>query len=216
MSRTLVAAVAVLAAIGTGRAPAQQPEATLQPVSHGIFWSFDPIHGVMQGIPLASFAVPGKLSTVEFADASTPTKTYTGTIDITFTVNLISTLPKNAVLRCSGAVGLEYETETMSGQVTLISLIGNGNTAESVDATVSQTTATCKFKVPYAWTLPASTSTTKVTVQGVTGSVGVAADQLDAEGVVIRTYRSTSVQLPGIVAIPQDGITTSLTASTVL
>jgi hypothetical protein len=216
MRRVFSAALAFLAVLGVSSAPAQQAEAAAQRSAPGILWSFDPVHGVMQAVPVGGYAAMGKAGSGAVVDASTPMKTYTGTIDITVTLNLVSTLPKNAALRCSATVDLGYQIEATSGSIPLLSSLLGSLNGESVDATVSAGVATCQFAIPYSWTIPASSSTTKVTINGIEGAVGIAADQLDAMGAVIRVYRNTTVQLIGPTAIPPDGNTTTLTASTVL
>jgi hypothetical protein len=223
MGRVLVAALAILAISGGGSAVAQQAEAAARPAVQHIVWSFDPVRGLMQPTPVASSAAPAATASAAVvpgavADATASSKTYTGTIDITVTVNLISTLPAKAALRCTGSVELPYQVESTNGTLPplfLSSLVG-ANTTENVNATVAAGIATCRFTLPYSWTVPLSTSTTKVTIEGIAGSVGIAADELDANGAVIRAYRSNSVQLTGPTTIPQDGSTTMLTASTVL
>jgi hypothetical protein len=196
---------------------AQQAEPGGESSPHHVSFSFDPVHGVMQGSPVAPFVIPGKQ---EAATPSTTTAaaTYTGTIDITVTVKLISTLPKDTTLRCSGSVGLEVIT---TEQITPNLGLGTGsflNNQESVNATISGSTATCKFSLPYSWAVPASTSKSTVTVSGITGSVGIAATATETTGSIPTNIvvRSTSASLIGPATIPADGSTTTLTASTVL
>jgi hypothetical protein len=215
MRRVLSTALAALAFLGAGRALAQQPESTAVPAVHRVIWTFDPVHGTLQATSAAQVFTAGKPNPAVLAAATASTQTFTGTVDITVTVNLISALPHGAALRCSGTVDLEYQVESTSTVNVLSSITGNGY-SESVDAAVAGSAATCKFTIPYSWTVPASNSTTLVTIEGITGAVGIAADQLDSEGVVVRAYRSTTVQLSGPVPLPKDGATTTLTASTVL
>jgi hypothetical protein len=216
MRLVLSIALAALAVVGASRGVAQQPEQAALPAFHGVTWTFDPVHGTMQAAPAARVFTAGKLDSAVVGETAATSKTYTGTIDITVTVNLISTLPKGAALRCSGTVDLQYGIEVTGGTLPLLSSLVGAGTSESVDATVSAGVATCKFAIPYSWTVPASTSTTKITIGGITGAVGIAADQVNADGAVVRVYRSATVQLTGPTTVPQDGTTTTLTASTVL
>jgi hypothetical protein len=216
MRRILSVSLAATLFAGTGLALAQQPEAAVRPTAQRIFWQFDPIHGVMQPVVVAGSATPGSAPARSAPETTASAKTYTGTVDIAFTVNLISTRPPYSVLRCSGSVALAIEEETTTTPLNLGILLGDLTAAESVDPTLSDNTAKCQFKIPYSWTVPASTSTTTITIQGISGAVGIAADELDANGAVIRTYRSSSTPLPGPIPLPQDGATISLTASSVL
>jgi hypothetical protein len=203
--------LAVLAAIGPACVLAQT-EPSGDPAPHHVAWSYDPVHGTMQAAPQPGVIVPGKLT----AAVASPAKTYTGTIDVVFTVKLISTQLAGETVRCSASVSLEYEAiDTVTPSSLLIS-IGAPNSGQSVDAVVSGGTATCKFSIPYSWTVPASTSTTQVTVQGISGSVGISTGELNTSGVLVRTFRSTTMELPPATAIPPDGTTTILAASTVL
>ena len=216
MRKFLFIVLAALVFAGAGRAPAQQTESAAQSASHRVTWSFDPVNGVIKATPPAGYVVPG---TLEPAASTTSPTTYTGTIDITFTIKLVSALHQGAIVRCSGNIGLEYSLEESIGATSFSLLLGNvQETTESVGAAVSGSTATCRFSIPYSWTVPASTSKNTVTIQGIVGSVGVAEDVLDSvTGTkVLRVVRSTSVGLTGPSTIPQDGTTTTLSASTVL
>jgi hypothetical protein len=218
MRRVLSIALAALVVLGASRALAQQPESSASQAVHGVIWTFDPVHGTMQATPAVRVLHPGKLDPAVVGATAKAPKFYTGTIDITVTINLISALPTGAALRCSGTaeIALNYEiTGTGTSGPDLI-VLSQPSSSESVDATVAGSTATCKFTIPYDWAVPASTSTETITPEGITGAVGIAADQLDANGAVVRTYRSTTVELTGPTTVPQDGSTTTLTASTVL
>jgi hypothetical protein len=188
-----------------------QTEPSGEAAPHHVAWSFDPVHGSMQVVPQPAIVIPGKF---EAAAISEP-KTYTGTIDIVYTVKLVSPQIKGEAVRCSGSAALEYEELGTSTTTTILINIGALSNAQSVDAIVAGSTATCRFSIPYSWTVPASTATTTVTVQGISGSVGIATSELDTLGAVVRTYRSANQQLEGI-AVPAEGATVTLTASGVL
>ena len=124
------------------------------------------------GHPAVQLCDPGQAGTFLAAAATTAPTTYTGTIDINFTIKLISAVPKGALLRCSGNVGLEYEVEEKISTLEIGLSAGLLESAENVDATVSGSTATCKLTIPYSWTVPASSSSSMVVIQGIVGSVG--------------------------------------------
>jgi hypothetical protein len=207
MRRISCVALAVLAAIVPACVLAQT-ESSGERAPHHLAWSFDPVHGSMQVVPQPAIVIPGKL---EALTASEP-KTYTGMIDVVYTVKLVSAQIKGEAVRCSGSVALEYEESGTSTTTTIFLNIGALSNAQNVDAVVSGSTATCRFTIPYSWTVPASTTTTTVTVEGISGSVGIATNELDSSGAVIRTYRSAMQQLEGL-AVPAEGATVTLTAS---
>jgi hypothetical protein len=224
MVRVSSAVLACLFLMGSGFAWSQESEFAAQPAPHRVSFSYDPVHSAILATPAPTVLVPGKIDAAP-ADTAAAT-TYTGTIAITFTIKLISAVPKGATLHCGANVGLEYSVET---QVTS-GLIGLGgalsNTSESVEATVAGSTATCRFSIPYSWTVPASTPTTTVTISGITGSVGVSEGVSESPVIgiafaqtstaVTNVSRSTSVELTGPTTIPADGTTTSISVSTVL
>jgi len=199
---------------GTGLALAQQPEAVAHPAAQRIFWQFDPIHGTMQPVVVAGSATPGSAPMRTVSETTASPKTYSGTVDIAFTVILVSPRTANSVLRCTGSIALEIET-TGTGGIGF-GILETTAAGESMDPTFSDNTARCQFKIPYSWTVPASTSTTTVTVLGISGAVGIASDELDGNGAVVRTYRSNSAPLANPIPLPQEGTTVSVAASTVL
>jgi hypothetical protein len=214
MRRLLISTLALLVILATGRALAQQAEVNNLPASHGVTWSFDPVHKVMQATPRAGYVLPGKPDAATLASATTATRTYTGTIDITVTVNLVSTFSKGTTIACNAGVGLDYEVLRITSST---STLGNGGimqSSENVQAVISGNTATCTFTIPYSWTVPASSSTTLVVIQGITASVGINSQSSDITTSFVG--RGTQVDLAGPASIPADGTTTTLTASTVL
>jgi hypothetical protein len=214
--RILSFSLAVSALLGAGLALAQPPEAASRPAAQRIAWSFDPVHGTMQPVTVTGVAMPPAAPARPAAETTSTAKTYTGVVDITFIVNLVSTRPANSVLRCTGSVGLALEEQATAPPVNSLILLDDVTAGESVDPTISGSTATCRFKIPYSWTVPASTSTTTIAVEGLNGAVGIASDQLDSAGAVIRTYRSNSTPLPDPIPLPQDSATVAVTVSTVL
>lgn len=212
MHRVLPIALTALIYLGTNCALAQQ-------TAHHVAWSYDPVNNVVNATP-ASYTGTVTPETSS-SNAKTSATTYTGTVDVALTANLISSVPKGAILRCSSNVGLEYTAESSlstTSSAFATSSFGILNSTESADAKVSGSTATCTFSIPYSWTVPASTSTTTVKIGGITGSVGITEYVLDSvTGTkTLRVVRSTSVELTGPSKMPADGTTTALTASTVL
>jgi hypothetical protein len=220
MDRALSIACIALAVLGASQIAAQQ-EPTAEPALHRATWTFDPVKGTMQATPAAVVVIPGKPEAVAETTPPTSPITHTGTVDITLTINLVSAVPKGALLRCSGSAALDYSVEStgISTGMAVIGIVGGvQQSSESVDASVSGATATCKFAIPYSWTIPGYPAGTTVTVQGITGSVGVSEDILDSVtgANVLRVVRSTTKELTGPATMPADGTTTKLTASTVL
>lgn len=217
MRRFFLFPLAVLLVLGATRLAAQ-PESTLQPSGRRVTWSFDPVHGSMQPTPPAATVVSGRLDPEAAAGSNTAGGVYTGTINLTVTVKLISTLPKNAVVACTGAIGLEYTTMVQVSSLSLSVGAGALSSTEHVYATLSGSTATCNFTIPYSWTIPASSSSTIVTINGVGGAVGVEAEMADSTtGIsLLRVLRTTTVEVVGPATIPANGTTTTLTASSVL
>ena len=204
-------ALAVLAAIVPACVLAQtEPSGEASP--HHLAWSFDPVHSTMQVVPQPAIVIPGRLTAATTAEP----KTYTGTIDIIYTVKLVSAQIRGEAVRCSGSVALEYEVSETSTPTAILITFGALGSSQSVDAIVSGSTATCRFSIPYSWNVPASTTANPVSVQGITGSVVIATSELDTLGAVVRTYRSTSQQLEGPIPVPAEGATVTVTASGVL
>lgn len=219
MHRFLSLVLATAAMCATS-ALCQQTDTDVAP-SHRVTWSFDPQRGTLIATPPAPTLIQGKLDSEALANATTTSTTFTGTILITATVKLISSVPKGATLLCSGVAGLEYEVEKQSTTLTEISF-DVLQSLETAYATVSGNLATCRFSIPYSWVVPASstsgTTKTTVTIQGVLGEVAIAENVLDANlgANVLRTVRSTFLDLTGPTTIPADGAKTPLTASMVL
>jgi hypothetical protein len=221
MRRILSIALAALAVLGASRALAQRPEGTAVPAMHGVTWTFDAVRGRMQATPAARVVIPGKPSPAKIAAATTTSTTYTGTIDITVTVNLISEIPKGATLNCSTGAGLDYEVLTGDfiepGTGTTSGFSGDEQINENVQVTVTGNKATCTFSIPYIWTVPASTSTTLIVVQGISGSVEISTQySLTNGGLTTSVNRYTQVDLAGPTTMPPDGTTTSLTGTAAL
>jgi hypothetical protein len=75
------------------------------------------------------------------------TTTYSGTVEVTVTVTLKTTLPKGDSVACSVDAIATSETETSP-----FTSVAYDETATSI-ASVSGSTATCKVNIPYSWLL---------------------------------------------------------------
>jgi hypothetical protein len=220
MRRIFCCALATIAIVAVCRASAQQADAApTHATSHHLTWTYDPLHGTMQAKVPPPVVYEGQPEAAPAATTPPATTTYSGTIAIDFTISLVSSVPANSSLICSAGAGIEYTvTEKVSSDFTAeyIYII---EASQSVDATVSGTTATCKFSIPYSWTLPKSGGDTTVSVQGISGSAGVSELVVDTtlpRTDLLRTARSNAVNLNGPTTLPPNGTTISLTASTVL
>jgi hypothetical protein len=217
MRRVLSIAFAALAVLGATSVLAQQPESTALPAFHGVTWAFDSVHGKMQATPAAPIFIPGKPDPALIAEANPTTTTYTGTIKMIVTVDLISPIPQGTVLNCNSGVGLNYEILKATGTIGLINTGGTFQSQENIQVTASGTKATCSLSIPYVWTVPASTATTLVVVQGISGSVQISAQYSNNSGLVPTSInRYTQVELAGPTTIPPDGTITTLTATAAL
>jgi len=194
----------ILAFLLTSHAVAQQLEPSARTLPSAVVWPVSQANGVVHAWT---------------AVTSPKSKVYTGTVDVTVTVNVKSTLPRNTVLRCNATAGLVIQV-IESGITSPISLPATETpgSAENVDAVTSEGTTTCSFTIPYMWTAaPAALGageTFKVT--GIAATVAVDAVELGSDGAVIRTLRSTSVSAATTAAPEQDNATTPLAATTVL
>ena len=206
-----LAAAAILAAT---LVPAfgQQPEISDTAPMTAVTWSYDSVRGAMVATPAAPFFIPGHFAAQAARPAASPVTTYTGTVDITVTVRLISAAPKGTTINCSGGIGLQYNVLRVSGAGS-VSSGGILQTSESNNAVISGKTATCSLAIPYSWSVPASSSSTFVSVGGITGSVNLFSSS-PAGGVGV--LRSTQVELTGPATITINEGTIPLTASTVL
>jgi hypothetical protein len=185
-----------------------------QGVRH-VTWSLDPVSHMMKATPWPAVVLPG---TEEAESSSTTTATtYTGTVDVKVTVKLVSTVPAGASISCNANLDLEYSVKEQSSTSSLLGYDLVGSYSEGTNAVISGKTATCSFTIPYSWTVPASTSTITITVDGITAGVSLN-EYVDTASTSTTgaTSRGTSVELDGPSTMPANGTTTKLTASTVL
>jgi hypothetical protein len=199
MIRRSYAALAIIALAVCAIAQAQQPSRALPP---GVVWSFDPASGTVH--PLAGSGNPSIV-------------TYTGTVNITVTIQLSSKVTSGSVLLCNGNTGLAGAAAIATALVSSV-VLPDSSSSESVDAVVSGDTATCNFVIPYEWNVAVSSSTTTggATVTGVYADVAIEEVTLGTTGAIVRVLRSTSVSRQTTTAPATSNATTTLTASTVL
>jgi hypothetical protein len=150
----------------------------------GILGYLDPHTGAFRPVPAVAEESP---------DAPAAT-TFTGTISVTITITLKTTGLTNIV--CS------QEVIVVDGG-TAPSIFSESN---SVAATGSGTTRTCKLSIPYSWSLTTQSSdnmTTSYVVVGTTGTTGLPS-------------RSSTHSPLDTRKVPVNGATTTLTAAVTL
>jgi hypothetical protein len=219
MHRLALVALAAAAGFASCAVFAQQPETSYRSAARHVTWSFDPIRGTMQAHVPDPIVLEGPSPALAAPATISAGTNYTGTIEIDFTVNLVSPVPRGSELLCSAAAGLEYSVTEKPNPDLTIEGIYILDASQSFDATVSGTTATCRFSIPYSWLLPASTATSKIAVQGITGTAAISEIVVDKDltGVVsTRSARSTGAFVNGPTTVLPDAGTISLAASAVM
>jgi hypothetical protein len=210
---SLFAAVA-LNLIAVGSVSAQQPDQAVAQIRPVVGWTMDSLTGIMHPAVLTGQQGQSNAGMI-VADAAS-TVTYTGTVDMTVNIKLVSTLPKGAIIRCGGSAQLEYSiTQTAEP---ILALIGGGSAlnSETVEASISGDVATCKFNIPYSWVIPVSNSKQTVSILGIYGAANIAEEIPATTAVPEAVFRSTAVAVGNTSSAPADGVTTSFTANTVL
>jgi hypothetical protein len=136
------------------------------------------------------------------------TSATTGTVEVTYSIKLVSTFAKGTTFNCSSS---------LSGlQVTSKGATASYSENESVIATVSGSTATCVTTIPYSWVLlPASTS---LLSEAFDGQYSVSAIQIPTSGSTEAgiTSRSSSATFVSLTAIPSSGTTSKYTVNVTL
>lgn len=165
-------------------APAVWGQVANSPAKPGILGYLDPHTGAFRPVPQAL---------AEDAEAPAAT-TFTGTITLTITVTLKTTAITNVT--CTADVS------ALDGTTSFTSF-GESNT---VAATGSGATRSCKLTIPYSWSLTSQstdTMSTSYTVFGTTGTTGLPQRTADRSPLDSRK-------------IPASGATTTLTAAVTL
>jgi hypothetical protein len=217
MRRFLPFAIVCLTLTSAHIACAQQSDAAKQPGASHVSWSYDPLHGTLEPKLPGPMIMTG--DELLKPDTSAAGKTYSGTIDIDLTINLVSPVVSGSELLCSGAGGIEYEVIDQPLSKTPVVNFYILSATQEVDATVSGDTATCRFSIPYSWTIPTANTSTVVIIYGITGSAGVSELVTDSKLRDVNFYRvarSNSVVLNGPTTLPANGTTIPLSATTVL
>jgi len=165
-------------------APAGWGQTANGPAKPGILGYLDPQTGAFRPVPSA---------TEESPDAYALT-TFTGTITVTITITLKTAGLTN--ITCSEEVSVLDAVQTSAR------FFGESN---SVAATGTGTTRTCKLSIPYSWGLTTQTSdsmTTSYSVGGVTGTT--------------LPQRSSTLTPLDTRKVPANGAITALTAAVTL
>jgi hypothetical protein len=166
-------------------APAVWGQTANGPAKSGILGFLDPHTGAFRPVPSAAEEGP---------DAAALT-TFGGTITVTLTITLKTTVLTN--ITCSDEVSV-IDAITTSARIYAES--------NSVAATGTGSTRTCKLSIPYAWALATQSSdsmTTSYSVIGFTGTTGL-------------PLRSSSLYPLDTRKVPANGTITALTAAVTL
>lgn len=148
----------------------------------------------------------GKFQPLVKAEPDTTTPTSTGTIKLSIYILIRSAVPSTANVICGASVG------TSSVDLTAGTVSGEYEEEAFSPATVSGTTANCTVTIPYAWTIPAASSTVKDTI---TGSYTV--EVINTDGTTtFSVFRLTGGNFLSLTAVPATGTTTSVNKSVIL
>jgi len=148
----------------------------------GILGFLDPHTGAFRPVPAAA----------EEDSAVAAATTFTGTITVTLTITLKTTSLTN--ITCSEEVSVVDAGGRFFAE------------SNSVAATGTGTTRTCKLSIPYAWSLTTQASDSMTTSYGVVGFTGTTG----------LPQRSSSLSPLDTRKVPASGAITALTASVTL
>ena len=165
-------------------APAVWGQTANGPSKPGILGYLDPHTGAFRPVPSAAEEGP---------DAAALT-TFTGTITVTLTITLKTTGLTN--ITCSEEVSV-IDAITTSPRFYIES--------NSVAATGTGTTRTCKLSIPYSWSLTTQATDNMTTTYSVVGVTGTTLPQ-----------RSSSLSPLDTRKVPANGTITALTAAVTL
>jgi hypothetical protein len=166
-------------------APSVWSQTANGPSKPGILGYLDPQTGAFRPVPSAAEEGP---------EAAALT-TFTGTITVTLTITLKTTGLTNII--CA------EEVSVIDAITTGPRFFGESN---SVAATGTGTTRTCKLSIPYAWALATQASDNMTTGYSVVGSTGTT-------GLPQRTSTHSPLDTR---KVPANGATTALTAAVTL
>jgi hypothetical protein len=166
--------------------PAVWGQTAKAPVQSGILGYLDPHTGAFRPVPSAAQE-----------DGDVPaTTTFTGTITVTLTITLKTTGLTN--ITCT------EEVSVVDALTTSPRILVEGN---SVLATGTGTTRTCKLSIPYSWGLTTQSSDNMTTTYSVVGLTGTTTGLPD---------RTSEVSPLDTRKVPASGTTTALTAAVTL
>jgi hypothetical protein len=164
--------------------PAVWGQAANSQANHGILGYLDPQTGAFRMLPAVDNSVEPPALT-----------TFTGTINLTITVAVKTTGITNVI--CTMSVSVDDALTSGSPRI-----FGESDT---VAATGTGTTRTCKLSIPYSWALSTQASdsmTTDYTVTGAASTTGTT-----------PPIRSTSLSPYDTRKVPANGAITTLTAA---
>jgi hypothetical protein len=150
MRKHLIALVAVIALVTLGGSVLAHAQTANRPAAASKTFGY-------QDSKTGAFHPLG--TTPEIADATAPTSTFSGTIEVTVTITLKTALPKGGTVACTVGASVISESETTDA------VVGISETGSSI-ATVSGSTATCKVNIPYSWVLFTNSATVINTLSG--------------------------------------------------
>ena len=165
--------------------PAVWGQAASAPATHGILGYLDPQTGAFRPVPSAAEESP------DLAAAST---TFTGTVTVTLTITLKTTGLTN--ITCTEQVSV------LDAITTSLRVLAESN---SVAATGTGTTRTCKLSIPYSWGLTTQASDNMTTGYSVIGVTGTTVPQ-----------RTSTLSPLDTRKVPANGAITALTAAVTL
>src|ERR1700722_6161345 len=163
--------------------PAVWGQAPNRPANHGVLGYLDPQTGTFRLLPAVDDSVEPPATT-----------TFTGTITLTITVTVKTAGLTN--IACTSSVGVEDGLTTGS--------VRSFAESDTVLATGSGSTRTCKLSIPYSWALATQSSDTMTndyTVSGAASTTGT------------PPARVTSLSPDDSRKVPANGATTALTAN---
>jgi len=161
------------------------------------------------GLSLAFDAPSGQLTASGLTFKAMPkdipgTASFTGTVNITITINLVSKIGHDSRVPCAAIlIGGEADTTTP--------VFDGGIETASTEAAIDwkSKTATCTLSIPFEWTLVADATA----AQGM--FIGIAAGDVDHAWGHDVARRST-IQIGGPLPLPASGSTTTLAFTTTL
>lgn len=143
------------------------------------------------------------------AVAEATTTPTTGTVEVTFSVKLVTSFAKGTALECT--ISLDG-TQTNTATFSTVYFYEAAGTA----VTISGSTATCSTTIPYSWLLPAASSTEEESFSGsYTISVGTEG-ATGATGATSGIYRSSTGTFVSATKIPASGTTSKYTVDVTL